>query len=148
MASSATVSTTTPLDAAITTASSSTLRQLIRLIGREATSGEEYRVRTLGSARRNVPRFAFCETCKAEFDVTKNTKESCRYHPCSAEPTGEELWEDNRGEFDVEAFRDELPHCYTFSCCDGNLETNPYGCVLDWHKDVVEQNPYKRPRII
>lgn len=28
-----------------------------------------------------VPRFAFCVACKAEFDVTENTKESCRYHP-------------------------------------------------------------------
>lgn len=99
MASSAKVLKTTPLDAAITTASSSTLRQIINLmcakndeirkeaerqllvknteISRDSENSEDSRP----GEKKLVPRYAFCRACKAEFDVTQNTKESCRCHP-------------------------------------------------------------------
>jgi hypothetical protein len=34
-----------------------------------------------GNNKRQVPHYAFCINCEKEFDVTTNTKESCRYHP-------------------------------------------------------------------
>jgi hypothetical protein len=34
-----------------------------------------------GNNKRQVPLYAFCINCEKEFDVTTNTKESCRYHP-------------------------------------------------------------------
>lgn len=90
---------TTPLDVAISSASSFTLRQIIRLMcakNDEARKEAERQllVKTTEVSRDSensedsgpgekklVPRFAFCVVCKAEFDVTGNTKESCRYHP-------------------------------------------------------------------
>lgn len=32
------------------------------------------------SAKQPVPRYAFCENCEKEFDVTTNTSTSCQYH--------------------------------------------------------------------
>lgn len=31
--------------------------------------------------KKQVPRYAFCENCKGQFDVSTNTKTSCQYHP-------------------------------------------------------------------
>jgi hypothetical protein len=31
--------------------------------------------------KRFVPRYAFCENCKEEFDVTENRSDACTYHP-------------------------------------------------------------------
>lgn len=33
------------------------------------------------AAKTPVPRYAVCVNCEKEFDVTTNTKKSCRYHP-------------------------------------------------------------------
>ncbi|KAJ5852196.1 uncharacterized protein N7529_011581 [Penicillium soppii] len=84
-----------------------------------------------------VPRYAFCVGCAKEFDVMANTKTSCRYHPERSEPTGEDLYIDNYEEFDVDTddMREEFPECFTFQYCDGNLEDNPDGCVIDFHKE-------------
>lgn len=83
----------TPLDRAINTASESTLRAVIRAMcakhdeaRKEAESYllvKSIDVKTdfkIGDSK-IVPRHAFCSACKKEFDVTTNTKESCRYHP-------------------------------------------------------------------
>lgn len=40
---------------------------------------------TAGSKRQRV-RFAHCENCKKEFDVSTNAAESCSYHPSMKEP--------------------------------------------------------------
>ena len=32
------------------------------------------------SAKQRVPRYAFCENCEKEFDVSTNTSTSCHYH--------------------------------------------------------------------
>ena len=32
-------------------------------------------------SKRQRTRYAVCENCKEEFDVTKNTRRSCSYHP-------------------------------------------------------------------
>lgn len=67
----------------------------------------------------------------------------------NCEPTGEELWEDNYDEFEVdtEEAREELPHCFTFGCCHGNLEDNPEGCVIDFHEEPhSNKKPAKRAR--
>ncbi|KAJ5646393.1 hypothetical protein N7490_002765 [Penicillium lividum] len=64
-----------------------------------------------------------------------------------SEPTGEELWEDNYGEFDVEDFRDDWPECFTFACCHGNLRDNPDGCVFNFHQELhADGKPSKRAR--
>ncbi|KAF7586147.1 hypothetical protein BBP40_009402 [Aspergillus hancockii] len=33
------------------------------------------------TSKRPRPRYAFCENCEKEFDVTENTSTSCKYHP-------------------------------------------------------------------
>ncbi|KAK4862136.1 hypothetical protein LT330_003274 [Penicillium expansum] len=103
------------------------------------------------SNKRAVPRYAFCVNCKKEFDVTTNTEENCRYHPKDNEPTGEDLYVDNYDEFEVdtEEMREDFPHCFTFPCCDGNLEDNPHGCVTDFHREQYPQDkPSKRSKAI
>ncbi|OQD78377.1 hypothetical protein PENDEC_c001G03943 [Penicillium decumbens] len=107
----------TPLDRAINTASENTLRAVLRSIGakhegsrKEAENqlfvkiakNAEVKGDSETSDEEFVPRYAFCKACEKEFDITTNTEKSCRYHPSPAEPTGEELWEDNYGEFEVD----------------------------------------------
>lgn len=38
--------------------------------------------------KRPVPRYAHCQNCKSEFDVTQNSEKSCVYHLCKWK-----LWE-------------------------------------------------------
>ncbi|KAJ5420697.1 hypothetical protein N7465_003216 [Penicillium sp. CMV-2018d] len=99
--------------------------------------------------KRAVPRHAFCVNCKKEFDVTTNMEKSCRYHPEEDEPTGEDLYVDNWDEFEVDTdeMRKDFPHCFTFMCCNENLEDNPHGCVTDFHREQYpEEKPSKRSR--
>jgi hypothetical protein len=43
------------------------------------------------SNKRQRSRFAFCENCEKEFDVTTNTEESCRYHPGMTAQSGDRV---------------------------------------------------------
>ncbi|KAL3456716.1 hypothetical protein BJX64DRAFT_293814 [Aspergillus heterothallicus] len=101
---------------------------------------------TTNTLKRPVSRYAACQNCEREFDVTTNTSTSCTYHPKSAEATGDELFEDNWDEFDTDTpeLREELPHCFTFSCCDGNLRDNPEGCQTGWHQVRTESSNKKK----
>ncbi|KGO72957.1 hypothetical protein PITC_061850 [Penicillium italicum] len=97
------------------------------------------------SNKRAVTRYAFCINCEKEFDVTTNTEKK------DNEPTGEDLWVDNYDEFEVDTdeMREDFPHCFTFPCCDGNLEDNPHGCVITFHREqYAEEKPSKRSRAI
>ncbi|KAJ6180680.1 hypothetical protein N7519_011141 [Penicillium mononematosum] len=64
-----------------------------------------------GNNKRQVPHYAFCVNCEKEFDVTTDTKETCRYHPEPSEPTGEDLYVDNYAEFEVDTdeMREDFP---------------------------------------
>ncbi|KAJ5759004.1 hypothetical protein N7520_006160 [Penicillium odoratum] len=96
----------------------------------------------------SVPRYALCFNCGEKFDVTANTNKSCQYHTEKSEPTGEDLYVDNYGEFDVEEMRDDWPECFTFACCDGNLRDNPDGCVFNFHQEPhANSKPSKRARV-
>ncbi|KAJ5957196.1 hypothetical protein N7501_011475 [Penicillium viridicatum] len=99
--------------------------------------------------KRAVPRHAFCVNCEKEFDVTTNMEKSCRYHQEEDEPTGKDLFVDNWDEFEVDTdeMRKDFPHCFTFMCCNENLEDNPHGCVTDFHREQdPEEKPPKRSR--
>ncbi|RDW81573.1 uncharacterized protein DSM5745_05130 [Aspergillus mulundensis] len=103
--------------------------------------------------KRSVARYAFCRNCKEEFDVTENGKDSCRYHPGKwltpsdddPQPTGEDLWVDN--EFGVDdSMMEASPESWEFPCCEETLESNPVGCVVDWHVEGPFEQKQKRIR--
>ncbi|CAI7637851.1 unnamed protein product [Penicillium crustosum] len=103
------------------------------------------------SNKRAISRYASCINCEKEFDATTNTEKSCRYNPEKNEPTGEDLFVDNWDEFEVDTdeMRKDFPHCFTFMCCNENLEENPHGCVTDFHREQhPEEKPSKRSRAV
>ncbi|KAJ5182124.1 hypothetical protein N7449_012271 [Penicillium cf. viridicatum] len=102
------------------------------------------------SNKRAVPRYAVCINCEKEFDVTTNTEKNCRYHPEGNEPTGEDLFVDNWDEFEVDTDEmcEDFPPCFTFTCCNVNLEDNPHGCVTDFHREQHPEKPSKRSRAV
>ncbi|KAJ5747997.1 uncharacterized protein N7511_009693 [Penicillium nucicola] len=145
---------TTPLSRSINDLSETRLRAVLKSIcaqNDEARKEAESQLlvattdsgESTESKKRQRSRYAFCETCKEEFDVTTNTDESCRCHPEKCEPT-EELYVDNdfaADEFGVDNDdnRAEFPEWFRFDCCGGNLRDDP-GCELDYHK---ERSPLK-----
>ncbi|KAL3442969.1 hypothetical protein BJX65DRAFT_312271 [Aspergillus insuetus] len=97
--------------------------------------------------KRLVPRYAFCENCKEEFDVTENRSNACTYHRLDCEPTGNDLWVDNEfGVEDTPELRRRYPHCYEFECCGETLEDNPEGCETGWHEEGSYEPPTKISR--
>ncbi|KAF3398240.1 hypothetical protein F1880_005989 [Penicillium rolfsii] len=115
------------------------------LLASEYTQGDKG-----SSAKQLVPRFAFCENCEQEFDVTTNSSTSCRYHTMEDEPD-ECLYEDNPTNIwdpDSEEAREEFPEFFTFKCCGRTREANQPGCTVDWHKEMMsEDKPAKRIRV-
>ncbi|KAJ5382772.1 hypothetical protein N7517_000683 [Penicillium concentricum] len=150
------------LDRAINDTSDQTVRAVLKSIcakNDEARKEAEHQLLAMttdskansDSNKRLVSRYAFCVNCEKEFDVTTNTEKTCRYHPNKNEPTGDELYEDNWDEFDVDTdeMREDFPECFTFSCCDGNLRDNPHGCVIDFHQEQYpDGEPSKRLRAL
>lgn len=79
------------LDHTIDTISAVKLRQLFKTICKISPEARKQAEKLLlasknkqedkgESAKQLVPRFAFCENCEREFDVTTNSSTSCRYH--------------------------------------------------------------------
>ena len=80
------------LGRAIDDASDKTVRAILKTIcanNDEARKEAENRLLVLptdskeqsNTAKKPVPRYAFCVNCKIEFDITTNTEEKCKYHP-------------------------------------------------------------------
>ncbi|KAL3496127.1 hypothetical protein BJX62DRAFT_194146 [Aspergillus germanicus] len=88
--------------------------------------------------KRPISRYATCENCEIEFDVTTNTSKSCTYHPEDAKPT-EDMYEDiyegdEQFEIDSLEMRQDFPDFFVFQCCESTWGANPKGCITDWHR--------------
>jgi hypothetical protein len=78
-------------------------------------------------------RFATCENCKEEFDVTENYSEACQYHPGGMERDDSwfidcDDWPEN-DDFD----REEYPEGHIWTCCDSR--GNEVGCEISRHEE-------------
>ncbi|KAL4948493.1 hypothetical protein BDW69DRAFT_176363 [Aspergillus filifer] len=96
-----------------------------------------------------VARYAFCENCKKEYDVTMNSATSCVYHPERREPS-DKLWVDNDfngPEDSMSEWEEDFPHCFEFPCCGETLKSNPTGCETGWHVERPAVSSNKRVRV-
>ncbi|KAJ5147252.1 hypothetical protein N7526_000604 [Penicillium atrosanguineum] len=175
------------LDHEIKTASEERLRALLLSICNEIPEAHKKAVKELfvdSSIVKNVPgqiagtkrpvsRYERCGNCKEEFDVTENSKTSCRYHPggfstylfiCGlfsmdqvhstdifsgyAFPD-EELFADHDEPLEIldsDDYRKSYPENFIFDCCDGNL-MDDIGCEVDWHRSLETADISKRTRL-
>ncbi|KAJ5287744.1 hypothetical protein N7478_003430 [Penicillium angulare] len=99
--------------------------------------GEDTTSATASRSGKLKKRYARCENCEEEFDVTGNTVTSCSYHPSESEPNYEEFLdhdEDCHGIIDSDEMREDYPEKFYFVCCDRRY--NEKGCVIDWHLET------------
>ncbi|KAJ5833773.1 hypothetical protein N7474_002084 [Penicillium riverlandense] len=99
---------------------------------------------TTGSKRLRT-RYAICENCDKEFDVTSNTSKSCFYHSDYNAPDYDAFVdhdEDCHGTIDSDEMRKEFPENFIYECCGRNLTEEP--CENDWHR---EKATFKKPKI-
>ncbi|KAJ5217200.1 hypothetical protein N7468_010208 [Penicillium chermesinum] len=93
-------------------------------------------------------RYALCQNCNEEFDVSENTQQSCRFHPEESVPDYDDFFADHdencHGTIDCEETRKEYPEGFIYGCCDRNGEEEP--CMTDWHREYVEYDSPKRRR--
>lgn len=176
------------LDREIKTAPEERVRALLMSICKEIPEAHQKAVKELfvdSSTVKNVPgqiagtkrpiaRYERCRNCKQEFDVTENSKTSCRYHPGrfffhnigsstlffsidqvrstnifseDAYPD-EDLFPDHDEPLellDTDAYRKNHAEKFTFECCDGNLRDD-IGCEVDWHRSLETADISKRTR--
>ncbi|KAJ5937937.1 hypothetical protein N7454_004279 [Penicillium verhagenii] len=105
-----------------------------------ASAGKPPAQKPTSSAKR--PRYAECEVCDKQFDVLLNSETACRYHEEEAcvEDDSPLFWDnDFFGPEEAETdphIREEYPQYFKFECCGGNLEDNPDGCKIGWHKEA------------
>ncbi|KAI4722705.1 hypothetical protein E4T48_00990 [Aureobasidium sp. EXF-10727] len=111
-------------------------------------------------------RYAMCENCKQEFDVTENEKDSCQYHddlfsllprippmPFTQIPgelsvdTQSSTWDDwdqrCYGTIDNDLF-DEYPEGFIWECC--NESGDAEGCVIHAHEVDETFDPLAKKR--
>ncbi|GIK03983.1 hypothetical protein Aspvir_008058 [Aspergillus viridinutans] len=91
-------------------------------------------------------RYAVCANCGVEYDVTKNTRESCCFHPEEAVADEEyweriDLWEDE--EIDTEESREDHPEGFVYGCCGRHYGEEE--CKVGWHEE--ESGGRKRRRL-
>ncbi|KAB8221882.1 hypothetical protein BDV33DRAFT_202137 [Aspergillus novoparasiticus] len=99
---------------------------------------------TTGSKRLRQ-RYAYCENCKKEFDVTQNTSTSCKYHPEYCYPDGDFFVDDDQydnGGYDNGEMLEEYPEGYIYECCDRRADEDP--CTVSRHREDVST---KRRRV-
>ncbi|GFF74101.1 hypothetical protein IFM53868_01241 [Aspergillus udagawae] len=92
------------------------------------------------------PRYAVCANCGVEYDVTKNSRESCCFHPEEAVADDKywqniDLWEDE--EIDTEESREDHPEGFVYGCCGRHYGEEE--CKVGWHEE--EARDRKRRRI-
>ncbi|KAK7972219.1 hypothetical protein PG996_006577 [Apiospora saccharicola] len=83
-------------------------------------------------------RYESCQNCKQVFDVTKNTKKSCRYHEGQLELDPDVFPDDDQVEMDPNSIDVETddrrrthPHGFIWDCCDEDC--NNKGCIVERH---------------
>ena len=119
---------------------------------------------SLHGLKRMRPRYAMCENCEKEFDVTLNESGDCIYHPGtsiifrqSCGRTGEAtaltrcigdtevdeeatIWNDHNedvgGEIDSEEKRSEYPEGFIYDCCDKRGDSE--GCERSRHIENIQ----------
>ncbi|KAK8024572.1 hypothetical protein PG993_012638 [Apiospora rasikravindrae] len=97
-----------------------------------------------------LSRYEPCQNCKKVFDVTQNTKKSCRYHDGELNIDEEVFPDDDDVQYrpdsiDVETDwrREEWPEGFIWDCCD--QDCNNKGCIVERH--VAAKPPQKLPSI-
>ncbi|KAE8326597.1 hypothetical protein BDV39DRAFT_205757 [Aspergillus sergii] len=96
-------------------------------------------------SKRLRQRYAYCDNCEKEFDVTQNTKTSCRYHTDSCYPDGDFFVDDDyydNGEYDNGEALEEYPEGYIYECCERRANEEP--CTVSRHRERVS---IKRQRV-
>ncbi|GFF32561.1 hypothetical protein IFM58399_03253 [Aspergillus lentulus] len=99
-------------------------------------------------ARASVrPRYAVCANCEVEYDVTKNSRGSCCFHPEEAVQDEEywsriDLWEDE--EIDNEEHREDHPEGFIYRCCGKYYGKE--GCKVGWHEEEARDRKRKKIR--
>lgn len=116
-------------------------------------------------ARASVrPRYAVCANCEVEYDVTKNSRCSCCFHPgiyvvfpcglrllmlVAEEAVQDEeywgridLWEDE--EIDNEEHREDHPEGFIYRCCGKYYGKE--GCKVGWHEEEARDRKRKKIR--
>ncbi|KAF7176018.1 hypothetical protein CNMCM7691_001193 [Aspergillus felis] len=99
-----------------------------------------------GAGGKVRPRYAVCANCEVEYDVTKNSKESCRFHPEEA-VEDEKYWEDidlwSDDEIDTQENREDHPEGFVYGCCGRHYGEKE--CKVGWHEE--EAGGRKRRKI-
>ncbi|KAE8130887.1 hypothetical protein BDV38DRAFT_289227 [Aspergillus pseudotamarii] len=96
-------------------------------------------------SKRLRQRYAYCENCDKEFDVTQNTNTSCKFHPDYCHPDGEFFVDDDQydnGDYDNGEALEEFPEGYIYECCDRRADEEP--CTVDKHRERIST---KRQRL-
>lgn len=81
------------------------------------------------------PRYLVCQQCEADFDVTKNNPEACRWHPGECEPDYEsDFWADHDENCHgiISTLRDEYPEGFIYDCCEEDGTSK--GCEVGRHE--------------
>ncbi|KAE8158664.1 hypothetical protein BDV40DRAFT_275283 [Aspergillus tamarii] len=99
----------------------------------------------LAGSKRLRSRYAFCDQCEEEFDVTTNTSTACRYHPDMSYPDDEYFddWDEDgpHGPIDRDDVRESYPEGFIYGCCDE--DSLQEGCETGWHNESYSS---KRPK--
>ncbi|PKX90711.1 uncharacterized protein P174DRAFT_411702 [Aspergillus novofumigatus IBT 16806] len=116
---------------------------ILEVKAKPATLKTEKRARAGTSVR---PRYAACVNCGVEYDVTKNSRGICCFHPEEAVQDEKywdriDLWEDE--EIDTEENREDHPEGFVYGCCGKCYGEE--GCKVGWHEE--EGRDRKRKRI-
>lgn len=85
------------------------------------------------------PKYAKCDRCKQEFDVTKNKKRRCRWHHGSLEADYDWFkdWDDRvHGDIDTPENRMQYSEGFVYDCCDENATSE--GSQLTCHVDGLD----------
>ena len=87
-------------------------------------------------SQRMVSRYAKCQNCLDDFDVTNNGSEACEYHPGELEVDFESStwddWDDNVHGHVEDMSESEYPEGFAWNCC--NEDGLAPGCETGWHQ--------------
>ncbi|KAJ5793802.1 hypothetical protein N7457_000401 [Penicillium paradoxum] len=105
-------------------------------------SDETCEWRSLANTRAPVSQ-DICIYCREPFDVTRNSRTSCKYHVFPDMINHEFLYVETEAEasFDNDEFRQAFPENFTYACCGSDLTGKQ--CQVGWHRvaDPTERLP-------
>ncbi|KAE8411594.1 hypothetical protein BDV36DRAFT_301675 [Aspergillus pseudocaelatus] len=100
--------------------------------------------RKSSGSKRLRQRYAYCENCDKEFDVTQNTNISCKFHLDYCHPDGEFFVDDDQyvnGDYDNGEALEEFPEGYIYECCERRANEEP--CTVDKHRERISTKRQK-----